>query len=71
MPKRYKKAKNQKQISNQRAYQERHKKLGLCHLCSEKAIANSSHCKKHLEAQRLRGRKAIGYKGEKTKTPLT
>ena len=44
-----------KKISRQRAYQLRHKALGLCARCGEKAI-NANFCQTHLDAVNKRRR---------------
>ena len=36
-------------ISRQVKYQRKHKELGLCQLCPEKAVLNRTRCAEHLQ----------------------
>lgn len=40
-------------ISRQVKYQRKHKELGLCQLCPEKAIPGRTHCATHLHKRKL------------------
>lgn len=56
-----------KKPDKRREYEARHRKIGLCIKCSDKAVYGTDYCAKHLHARRQLNKRASARQRERRK----